>query len=191
MTIYITYRGGTPMKMSKFVILLMLVSLVFVSTASADDLEDINQRFTDLGNDDDRMKVMNIMMAQQDVDVVKIDIITTETTTLSSFFNKFKKGSSNGIHVTNANVPTTYYIIKSGLKATITTTVPNSNTYENMWIVEATIDETERILGVLEMICGKEAITKTMMKDCLLLYRSVELTNVPGIKTIVLNFIVN
>ena len=178
------------MKMHKLIILLMLVSLLFVSTASADDLEDINEDFMDLGDDDDKMKVMNIMMIQQDVDVVKIDIITTETTTFSSFFNKFKKGSSNGIHVTNANAPTTYYVIKSGSKATITTTAPNPSTYDNMWGVETTISETERIIDVLDTICDK-VITKAMMKDCILLYRSVELTNVPGIRAIVLNFIVN
>ena len=178
------------MKNYKLIILLMLVSLIFVSNASAYDLEDINVDFMNLGNDDDQMKVMNIMMTQQNVDVVKIDIDTTEPTTISSFFSKFKKGSSNGIHVTNANIPTTYYVIKSGLKATITTTAPNPSTYTNMWTVEATIEETERIIDVLETICDKE-ITTAMMKDCILLYRSVELTNVPGIKTIVLNFIIN
>lgn len=179
------------MKMHKFVILLLLVSLIFVSTASAGDLEDINQRFMALGNDEDKMKVMNIMMTQQDVDVVKIDIDTTETTAISSFFSKFKpKPSSSKINVASTSAPTTYYVIKGGSKATITTSPPNPSTYTNMWIVEATIGETESILDVLETICDKE-LTKAMMKDCILLYRSVETNNIPGIRTILINFIVN
>jgi len=190
----ILYKGGTPMKIHKLVILLMLVSLIFVSNASAGDgskLEKIEDRFADLGYDDDRMDVMNIMMTQQDVDVVKIDIDTTATTAVSSFLSKFRPNpSSSKINVVSSSAPTTYYVIKGDSVATIITTEPDSGTYTTMWTVGATIKETESIIDVLDAICDKE-LTKSMMKDCILLYRSVEITGDSGIRAILINFIVN
>lgn len=187
---YTIYSGGIPMKMHKLVILLMLVSLIFVSNASAYNLEDINEDFMNLDNDSDQMEVMNIMMTQQNVDVVEINIDATETTVVSSFLSKFRPNpSSIKINVASTSAPTTYYVIKGDSVATITTLLP-PGTYTNMWIVEATIKETESIIDVLETICDKK-LTKAMMKDCILLYKYVETTNVPGIRTILINFIVN
>lgn len=162
------------MKMQRLILMVLLVSLILMPTASAgagdwittkmksvfssseSDRDDIADRMNELNDSDMRMTFINNVMRQQNIDVIAIK---------------------------EKNADKIYYIVKDDSRATIVdeysedvdwTLLPNSGQIKNM-------------LDLLET----EEITAGNMISAWKMYTFMDMEGVPDMQTIIVNFVNN
>lgn len=162
------------MKMQRLILMVLLVSLILMPTASAgagdwittkmksvfssseSDRDDIADRMNELNDSDMRMTFINNVMRQQNIDVIEIK---------------------------EKNADEIYYIVKGDSRATIV----DAYTGDVDWTLLPNSGQIKNMLDLLET----EEITASNMISAWKMYTFMDMEGVPDMQTIIINFVYN
>ena len=163
------------MKMQRLILMVLLVSLILMPTASAgagdwittkmksvfssseSDGDDIAYRMDRLNNSDMRMTFINNVMRQQEIYVIAIE---------------------------EKNADKIYYFVQGDSRATIVDVYSEEDVD---WTLLPNSGQIKNILDLLET----EEITAKNMINTWTMYTFMDMKGVPGMQTIIINFVYN